>query len=311
MSDALTDDERRTLRFELEHFVCAGQYRAGLVRILESYLGNQGRPEQPAAWISGFFGSGKSHLAKVLRFLWTDYTFPEDGAAAPRSGAAAGRRKRLAQGNFHLGQARRRAARGGGHAWRRRRRQRAARAARHRVQIRRTAREPPASEILSLAQEKRHLRQGPRQRRSARPGVPRRVERPLRQPAHRRRGARRGPALRRQRRRGAQGAARAVSADQGYLHGRFRRRTAGRAGPPPARCPAPSSSWTKCSNTSAKIPAAPTSFRKSSRLAASGSAAGCSLSARGRPPSPARRRCSASKDASRSTWNSPTTTSKR
>ena len=82
MSDALTADERRTLRFELEHFVCAGQYRAGLVRILDSYLGNQGRPEQPAAWISGFFGSGKSHLAKVLRFLWTDYTFPEDGAAA-------------------------------------------------------------------------------------------------------------------------------------------------------------------------------------------------------------------------------------
>ena len=82
MTDAATDDERRTLRFELEHFVCEGQYRSGLVRILESYLGRQGQPEQPAAWISGFFGSGKSHLAKMLRFLWTDYTFPEDGASA-------------------------------------------------------------------------------------------------------------------------------------------------------------------------------------------------------------------------------------
>ena len=82
MTDALTDDERRTLRFELEHFVCEGEYRRGLVRILESYVSNQGRPEQPAAWISGFFGSGKSHLAKMLRFLWTDYTFPEDGATA-------------------------------------------------------------------------------------------------------------------------------------------------------------------------------------------------------------------------------------
>ena len=82
MSDAMTADERRTLRFELEHFVCEGQYRSGLVRILESYLGRQGQPEQPAAWISGFFGSGKSHLAKMLRFLWTDYTFPEDGASA-------------------------------------------------------------------------------------------------------------------------------------------------------------------------------------------------------------------------------------
>ena len=82
MTDAETDDHRRTLRFELEHFVCEGQYRAGLVRILDAYIGNQGQPEQPAAWISGFFGSGKSHLAKMLRFLWADYAFPGDGARA-------------------------------------------------------------------------------------------------------------------------------------------------------------------------------------------------------------------------------------
>ena len=82
MTDALTSEERRTLRFELEHFVCEGQYRAGLTRILDSYVASQGQPEQPAAWISGFFGSGKSHLAKMLRFLWTDYAFPEDGASA-------------------------------------------------------------------------------------------------------------------------------------------------------------------------------------------------------------------------------------
>ena len=82
MTDGLTDDERRILRFELEHFVCEGEYQRGLVRILDSYVSNQGQPEQPAAWISGFFGSGKSHLAKMLRFLWTDYTFPEDGATA-------------------------------------------------------------------------------------------------------------------------------------------------------------------------------------------------------------------------------------
>lgn len=82
MTDALDEDERRTLRFELEHFVCEGEYQRGLVRILDSYLSNQGQPEQPAAWISGFFGSGKSHLAKMLRFLWIDYQFPEDGASA-------------------------------------------------------------------------------------------------------------------------------------------------------------------------------------------------------------------------------------
>lgn len=81
MTDASTVDEQRTLRFELEHFVCEGEYERGLVRILESYVDNQGQPEQPAAWVSGFFGSGKSHLAKMLRFLWTDFTF-EDGATA-------------------------------------------------------------------------------------------------------------------------------------------------------------------------------------------------------------------------------------
>lgn len=82
MTDALTDDERRTLRFELEHFVCEGEYQRGLVRILDSYVSNQGQPEQCAAWVSGFFGSGKSHLAKMLRFLWTDYIFSDDGASA-------------------------------------------------------------------------------------------------------------------------------------------------------------------------------------------------------------------------------------
>ncbi len=82
MTDARTNDERQTLRFELEHFVCEGEYRSGLVRILESYVNNQGQPEQPSAWISGFFGSGKSHLAKMLRFLWIDQEFPEDGARA-------------------------------------------------------------------------------------------------------------------------------------------------------------------------------------------------------------------------------------
>ena len=104
MTDALTDDERRTLRFELEHFVCEGEYQRGLVRILDSYVSNQGQPEQQAAWISGFFGSGKSHLAKMLRFLWTDYTFPEDGATARWAGTVAERCTGPAEGNFYPGQ---------------------------------------------------------------------------------------------------------------------------------------------------------------------------------------------------------------
>lgn len=80
--DARSEDELKTLRFELEHFVCEGEYQRGLVRILQSYVNNIGNPEQPAAWVSGFFGSGKSHLVKMLRYLWVDYSFPEDGATA-------------------------------------------------------------------------------------------------------------------------------------------------------------------------------------------------------------------------------------
>ena len=82
MTDALTEEERRTLRFELEHFVCEGEYRRGMVRVLNAYVSSMGQPEQPAAWISGFYGSGKSHLVKMFHYLWIDYTFPEDGASA-------------------------------------------------------------------------------------------------------------------------------------------------------------------------------------------------------------------------------------
>ncbi len=71
----------KTLRFELETFVCDGEYARGLERILKAYLDGLSREEQKAAWVSGFFGSGKSHLVKVLRYLWEDYRFA-DGATA-------------------------------------------------------------------------------------------------------------------------------------------------------------------------------------------------------------------------------------
>lgn len=69
------------LRYELEHFVCEGQYAAGLQRILDSFLGNLGSAAQRAAWVSGFYGSGKSHLLKMLCHLWLDTKFA-DGATA-------------------------------------------------------------------------------------------------------------------------------------------------------------------------------------------------------------------------------------
>ena len=79
--EAASDKEIETLRYELEHFVCEGQYEDGLIRILESYLGNVSSTTQPAAWVSGFYGSGKSHLLKMFRHLWVDTRFA-DGATA-------------------------------------------------------------------------------------------------------------------------------------------------------------------------------------------------------------------------------------
>jgi len=79
--EAASDKEIETLRYEIEHFVCEGQYEDGLIRILESYLGNANSTTQPAAWVSGFYGSGKSHLLKMFRHLWVDTRFT-DGATA-------------------------------------------------------------------------------------------------------------------------------------------------------------------------------------------------------------------------------------
>ena len=77
-ADARATEE---LRAELETFVCDGQYGDALERILRSYLTQLDRPRQNAAWVSGFFGSGKSHLLKMLGHLWVDTKF-EDGSTA-------------------------------------------------------------------------------------------------------------------------------------------------------------------------------------------------------------------------------------
>jgi len=68
-------------RAELETFVCDGRFADGLQRILERFLADIGGKRQEAAWVSGFFGSGKSHLLKMLAHLWTNLTF-HDGATA-------------------------------------------------------------------------------------------------------------------------------------------------------------------------------------------------------------------------------------
>ncbi|MCL5280647.1 MAG: BREX system P-loop protein BrxC, partial [Planctomycetes bacterium] len=81
VNDDRSDEALAVLRYELDTFVCDGQYEKGMEHILETYLKNLSQAQQPAVWVSGFFGSGKSHLVKMLRALWLDTEFP-DGATA-------------------------------------------------------------------------------------------------------------------------------------------------------------------------------------------------------------------------------------
>ena len=83
VNDDRSDRAQKVLRYELETFVCDGQYAKGMHDILDTYLHrlSSGASQQPGVWISGFFGSGKSHMAKMLRNLWEDVTL-DDGATA-------------------------------------------------------------------------------------------------------------------------------------------------------------------------------------------------------------------------------------
>lgn len=81
VNDEVTSKALEVLRYELETFVCDGQYEKGMRDILETYLKNIDQAQQPSVWVSGFYGSGKSHLVKMLRSLWKDTLF-DDGASA-------------------------------------------------------------------------------------------------------------------------------------------------------------------------------------------------------------------------------------
>ena len=71
------------LRYELSTFVCDGAFRDGLVRLTNSFIAQVGKKDasQKGVWISGFFGSGKSHFLKMAAHLWANTRFP-DGSTA-------------------------------------------------------------------------------------------------------------------------------------------------------------------------------------------------------------------------------------
>jgi hypothetical protein len=81
IADKTNEKVLEELKGELSTFVCEGQFADGIQKILSSYLTCLNQPSQKAAWVSGFFGSGKSHFLKMLTHLWQDTEFP-DGSTA-------------------------------------------------------------------------------------------------------------------------------------------------------------------------------------------------------------------------------------
>ena len=81
VGEPTTAQEWQVLDFELRNFVCEGEYRKGLERILSTFESSLSQAEQPAAWVSGFYGSGKSHFVKVLEALWKDTKMPSGASA--------------------------------------------------------------------------------------------------------------------------------------------------------------------------------------------------------------------------------------
>lgn len=74
---ARIDSNDAETRGELESFVCEGRFSSGIVTIVESFTRDIGRSSQKAAWVSGFYGSGKSHLLKMLVHLWENKPFTD------------------------------------------------------------------------------------------------------------------------------------------------------------------------------------------------------------------------------------------
>ena len=64
------------LRDELDEYVLTPEIRSGLNKFCDEY--NDRHSEGNGAWISGFYGSGKSHLLKIISYLLENPEMPTD-----------------------------------------------------------------------------------------------------------------------------------------------------------------------------------------------------------------------------------------
>ena len=75
----------RSVWQELDEFVITKELDKHLRKFLSAYLNVIDHPRDPAVtgkmgvWISGFFGSGKSHFLKVLAYLLSNRSHTYEG----------------------------------------------------------------------------------------------------------------------------------------------------------------------------------------------------------------------------------------
>ena len=67
------DTSEATVETDLREYVVTGTIEQALTEFLEVYAESRTAPtDKTGVWISGFFGSGKSHFSKILSYLLTD-----------------------------------------------------------------------------------------------------------------------------------------------------------------------------------------------------------------------------------------------
>jgi hypothetical protein len=67
---------------ELDEFVLTGEMEQHLRRFIDAFVEGIDQPDNPdknGVWISGFFGSGKSHLLKIISYLFRNLELTHDG----------------------------------------------------------------------------------------------------------------------------------------------------------------------------------------------------------------------------------------
>ena len=71
----ITDHQADHVAAELEEFVVTEEVRSHIERVIDAFLGARaGTSEEVCIWVSGFFGSGKTHLLKILGYLLSNQT---------------------------------------------------------------------------------------------------------------------------------------------------------------------------------------------------------------------------------------------